>query len=78
MTMQTRIQLAKDFVSMHKNANIDDWQPLYIFGNSKYLAIYHNLIDGVYGNTGSDDEDRAVEISSHESKTGNSILFDID
>ena len=62
-----KLEIAADFVSLHKE-----------FDESIGLdRIYSNLINGVYGEvrpTGFENE-REVEISKHDSVTGNPILF---
>lgn len=82
-----KIQTAKDFVAAHKNSNIDDWQPLGKSGDEKYLAIYANIVDGVYGecrtNEKCDDDgnvishatDFEIEISCDDNVDNRSVLF---
>ena len=69
-------EIAKDFISHHDDAALDCWQPVGLFGESKLLAIYHNLIEGLYGNVTEEDGTFSVEIGSQDSKTGNPYIFE--
>lgn len=75
MMIQEKIQVARDFVGSHKDSNIDNWQPLDICGDNKWLAIYENIINGVYGECRTDGEYFEVEISSREHIDNCSALF---
>ena len=88
MTKQEQIQIAKDFISRHKNDDINSWQPLNKFGDDKYLDIYNNLTCGFYGEARCldqevDDDGNTIvfgiefecEIGSFESASGNPVLF---
>lgn len=88
MTSQEQIQISKNYISRHKNDDVDFWQPLDKFGNEKYLAIYSNLINGTYGEARCLDEEfdddgeiishgyeYEVEIGRFDSADGNPVLF---
>ena len=76
MLNSRKIEIAKEFVDAHKS-DIDDWQPFGVRDDEKYLTIFENLIGGVYGGR-DEDTDFLVEIGSHESVTGNPIIFGVD
>ena len=67
-------QIALDYVAMHRDNNIDDWQPLDVFGDAKLKIIYGNLIAGQYGEI----VDGCVEIAARESKHGRPILYELE
>jgi len=50
MTNEEKIDVAKDFISIHKDSDVDNWQPFGLRNEAKYLTIYTNLINGFYGN----------------------------
>ena len=80
ITAAQKIQIAKDFIRLHKNANVTDWQPVGTSDDNKYLTIYDNLVGDVYGETRPADEgdlaEFTLEINRFHSHTGNPILFD--
>tara|TARA_R110000822_G_scaffold83703_1_gene196947 strand:+ start:90 stop:410 length:321 start_codon:yes stop_codon:yes gene_type:complete len=67
--LKQKEKIARNFISQHKNHNIDDW----LICVSDLESVYYSLIGGVYGDT----EDDCVEISGTESRTGNPIIFDL-
>ena len=85
-----QIQIAKDFISNHKNDNAEDWflqcQPG--TDDEQYLEIYAKLEGGTFGECRDNaefDEDGElikeatefeIEISGFESKSGNPIIFE--
>lgn len=85
-----KVQVAKDFIANHKNNNVDDWflRCSASTNNGKYLQIYDNLESGLFGECRGNAEfnddcelvkeasEFEVEISDHESKTGNPIIFE--
>ena len=75
-----KIEIAQNFVDMHKDNNIDNWQPLQVFEQTKKLeTIYDNLINGVYGEVRENSfGEYEIEISGNESKSGNPIVFEWD
>jgi hypothetical protein len=87
MSNELKIDIARHFVSkhnLHQFANLTDWMPTkqmkLAADKDQYLTIYHNLINGHYGNvrpTGFDNE-LEIEISGFDSNTGNSIIFNFD
>ena len=66
-------QIALDYVAMHRDNNIDDWQPIGVSGDAKLKIIYGNLIAGQYGEI----VDGCVEIAARESKHGRPILYEL-
>lgn len=70
--------IAHDFIRQHKNADIDNWAPYNLSSEAAKLGrIFNNLEQGVYGEvTTHHDGIREVEISGHESATGNPVLFE--
>jgi hypothetical protein len=80
MNNDQKIQVAKDYVSHHKNDDPDLWMMNERkFGDEKLLSIYHHLMAGTFGEVRRLDYDFSseyeIEISSHDSKTGNPVLF---
>ena len=75
-----KIEIAKNFVELHKKRNLDDWVSFEIYDDdAKYLHIYENLINGVYGNVRTEGlEDLQIEIGYYESHTNSSILFNFE
>ena len=86
----TKIEIAKAFVDSHKDADIDNWQPMNLNDDAKLESIYNNMVGGVYGECrdnaeyGEDGEivteadEFEIEIASHESASGNPVLFDFE
>ena len=70
--------IAYDFIRQHKNADVDNWAPYNLSSEAAKLErIFNNLEQGVYGEvTTHHDGIREVEISGHESATGNPVLFE--
>jgi len=71
-------EIAKDFVNLHKENNIENWQPLHVFiENEKLLIIWNYLMGGTYGEVRENDYDEyEIEIPGNQSKTGNPIIFE--
>jgi len=82
MNNQAKIEIAKQYVDLHKKNDIDQWQPLDRFGDDKYLAIYHKLESGDYGNVKYNDPDdltcAEVEIGKFESADGTPKNFEFE
>jgi len=79
MTNSQKIETAKHFILSHKNNNAEDWFLQCQHGTDKdqYLEIYSKLEGGEFGEVTTDDwGDFRIEISSHNSKTGNPIIFE--
>ena len=76
MKNSKKIEIAKDYVSKHRFNNVTNWQPTGIDNNPKYLKIYKNMMEGVYGEARKNDfGEMELEIGSHESKNGNPVIF---
>lgn len=79
-----KIQIAIDFVALHKANDILDWQPVGIDGDIKSLTIYHNLNGGVYGDVEYCFDEKGIEnggcieISGFCTESGNPIIFEWD
>jgi hypothetical protein len=83
-----RIKIALDFVQHHKNSDIEDWQPMDVFGDDKLLAIYWNLDGWLFGEVYTTEEfdddgtqattptEFSVEIDGFDSRTGNPVIFE--
>lgn len=82
MDIKNKIEIAKKYLSLHKNNNMHDWQPVGEDGEKKLIFIYDQLKSGEYGNVNESgkDENNIIyyfhEIGSKDSKTGNPIVFD--
>lgn len=87
MNRQQKIETAQAFVRAHKDSNIDNWQPLSVHGDHKWLAVYDNIVNGVYGECTTDEEcdeegnviveasSFEIEIDSHDHFEGRSVIF---
>ena len=79
-----KTNIAKDFVELHKNANLDNWDPYYPPAPAKILnkrekleAIYQNLSDGEYGEIRKTHANTyEVEIPARQSRTALPIIFE--
>jgi len=82
-----KIEIAKDFVSQHKNDNVIEWQPNFGNGDHAYLSIFSLLENGMYGNITDNGEynkdceyteptEWQVEIIGFEHKSGNPYVFE--
>lgn len=78
MTNAQKVDIAQDFVSLHKDSDIDNWQPMGVFGEEKLLAIYANMVDGEYGECTLEDGFYEVEIGRFEHKDGHAYMFGWD
>jgi len=57
--------------------DINNWRPMELSNDKKYLEIYNRLASGSYGEVRENDFDEyEIEISGNESKTGNPIIFE--
>tara|TARA_R100000654_G_scaffold116_1_gene459 strand:- start:155 stop:433 length:279 start_codon:yes stop_codon:yes gene_type:complete len=77
-----KIQIAKDFVSLHKH-DIEAWSPLNLHADQKYLQIYQNLVNSVYGGEEYYDSGEGylcleVEISQFDSMSGHTHHFEVE
>ncbi len=70
MSTIKKTEIAAKFISLHKKEYRNNW-----IGKDDLESVYHNIRDGLYGECRKNDEFFEIEISSHESKTGNPILF---
>jgi hypothetical protein len=82
MTVSKKISIAKEFISLHKDSDLEDLMTgrgLYN-DDAKLLAIYHELVGGVYGEVSETDweHEMEIEISGFESKSGNPIMFNFE
>jgi len=78
--METKEEIAKRFISEHKNDNIEEWLSCdrFIQNNilSGLLNIYSNLIGGEFGDCRETDfGDFEIEISKHETKSMQTVIF---
>jgi hypothetical protein len=80
MTKDKQLQIvAQDYIDMHKNDSIDNWQPWNIFDlDQKLLIIGNNLLSGVYGDVRENDGVYEIEIRGAESCSGNPIIFEFE
>lgn len=89
--MSNKQKIAAEFVGLHKDSDINHWQPLNESNDVKKLnSIFINLISGVYGecrglNGGYDESNNYVvptrweiEIGRYESASGSPILFQFE
>ena len=72
-----KIEIARDFVALHKYDDVEDWCPIGQSGDRKFLHIFNEIIkaknrepDGM----GS----YLIEIGSNDTKTGNPIEFAVE
>ncbi len=86
--MKTNMQIVEEFVALHKINNILDWEPVGVDSQDKLLRMYDRLMMGDYGDvrdngTYNDSGEIVepptefeIEISAHDSKTGNPVIFE--
>ncbi len=70
------IAVARDFLDLHKDSSLDDWQLGGATDDDKLMVLYSNLVDGVYGecrNNGLDELE--VDIPGNLRNDGNPYLF---
>lgn len=75
---EQRIEVATNFVESHRCC--EEWKER-LYNDDDYLTVYHNILGGVFGDCEEYDKDEAdgehrIEISGHESLSGNPVLFD--
>ena len=74
-----RIEIAKDYIAKHKVNDLRYWAPRGITGDAKYLAIYENMVNSVYGNTRLFDQGNGpeyeIEIPAHDTANGKPCIF---
>ena len=85
MTNLEKIELAKDFIRLHKETRLQSWIPENLSEEKLLLKVFSNLKNGLYGEVTSDaeyDDDDGkittmyeIEIGSHESKSGRAHIF---
>ena len=85
MTNLEKIELAKDFIQLHKDNQFQSWIPEKMSEEKLLLRVFSNLENGLYGDVTSDaeyDDDDGkittmyeIEIGSHESKSGRAHIF---
>lgn len=74
-----KTDIAREFIALHKNDSLPDWQPRGLSDHKKLLVIYGLIIDGTYGEcreTGGGGAE--IEVSKFESKSKQSILFEFN
>jgi hypothetical protein len=88
MENSKKIEIAKEFVALHKNNNIDDWVLRCADKDQAHIIVYRRLVDGVYGevrdNAEYDDDGEIeveatefeIEIGRFDSKSGNPVIFE--
>ena len=77
MTNEQRIEIAKHFIALHKHSVVEGWQPMNKFGDDKYLHIFFNMVNSVYGvcRVDLDSNIYELEINSTDNRFGHSYLF---
>ena len=83
MTNLGKIELAKDFIQLHKDNQFQSWIPENLSEEKLLLRVFSNLENGLYGEVASDaeyDDGKIttmyqIEIGSHESKSGRAHIF---
>jgi hypothetical protein len=82
-TREEKIEIAKDYIKNHKNTDIWGWAEqsnALTAGNPEnniLLNVYDKLMSGDFGEVKENDYDEyEIEISGHESKSGNPIIFE--
>lgn len=82
MTDDKRRETAKNFVALHKENDIENWTAFLTGEQDPLLTIYYNLMEeATCTNIDEESSDCAkfyCEIGSHESKSGNPILFEFE
>ena len=82
LTTQEKMQIAKDYIAKHKNADLTDWMEANSYqvpsDEEILLNVYEKLSQGVFGTVHEIDYEYEIEIGSHESKTGHAVLFSWD
>lgn len=76
---QKAATIAQEYVDLHRDKDLSNWQPLALTGNNKLLRIYDNLIAGEYGEVHIEDKSSgalSVEIPSRDTAAGNPIIFE--
>jgi hypothetical protein len=76
MNNEQKIQIARDYIAEHKDNNVFDWIPCGSNDDEKLLIIFSNLESGVYGEVIEKEDGFEIEISSHDSHSGNPIIFE--
>lgn len=73
-------ETAMAFVGLHKNSDVEQWQPLAVFDDDKWLAIYDNLVGDSYGciEISGDGNNFTIEISGDETTSGIPFTFEAD
>ena len=76
--MKTKVEIANNFILSHKE--IEEWAPFHLSGDAKLEHIFNNILQGLYGECREVDDllrsgEYEIEISSHDSRSGNSVLF---
>lgn len=72
--MKTKAEIANDFILLHKEIDRDAWAPFHLSGDAKLEHIFNNILQGLYGECNGSGE-YEIEVSSHDSRSGNSVLF---
>ena len=74
VTKEKKIQIAKDFVALHKDFGILGKDKI---TDNEFYSIYYNIIGGLYGNSEMlDDNWHEIEIGQHKSVNGITTLFE--
>jgi len=77
MKNSKKIEIAKDYIASHKESDVTDWQPVGSDDEAKFLIIYENMMNDVYGEARKNDfGDMELEIGSYESNNGNPVIFE--
>jgi len=88
MENSEKVDVAMDFIWVHKLDDVSLWQPFDSYADTKYLVIYNNLINGLYNTVTCVDQvttkhglvthfgvEFQTEIQRHESRTGKAVIF---
>ena len=78
--MKTKVEIANNFILSHRQIDVDEWAPFHLSGDAKLEHIFNNILQGLYGECREVDDllgsgEYEIEISSHDSRSGNSVLF---
>ncbi len=79
MKNKQKIEIAKDFVHQHKHDDLYAWLgsgSTRLTADDKYLTVYDNLSQGVFGEIRRVEGANEIEIGSGETKTGVPIIFE--
>ena len=73
-----RIDIAKEFVSLHKHSDFREWQGHGYSDEDKLITIYFNLIGGVYGEVTVEGKVYNIEISRYDRVDKIPFIYDFE